>query len=99
MAEQMTWISSQKLGGGSNDDEETKTSVVAGVNLVLIMSALSLSAEDASSFEGIQETETEESLDEKQRNLRKSTRMQQLKQFPAVDRLHNHNQTKISDSR
>lgn len=85
------------------EGDEMNTSLPVGLNLVLIMSFLSLSAEDRLNFDEIQEIEKMD-FDRKHKRggLSKSsfqTRRQQVNQSPAVERHISRVHTKIIDSR
>ncbi|KAL1554018.1 hypothetical protein AAHA92_14623 [Salvia divinorum] len=78
---------------------EMKTPVVAGINLVLIMSSLSLSEEDGPNIDEIQETETSD-FDHKYTHGIQARR-RQVNRFPAVERQTSSSRvhTKIRDRR
>ncbi|KAH6761541.1 hypothetical protein C2S52_018974 [Perilla frutescens var. hirtella] len=88
----------EEIGEGNNN-----TSLLAGLNLVLIMSFLSLSEEDRSNFDEIQEFETGDFDQQQKHCVSKSSlqtrRRRMMNQFPAVERQSSRVHTKIRDSR
>ncbi|KAH6829401.1 hypothetical protein C2S53_016829 [Perilla frutescens var. hirtella] len=88
----------EEIGEGNNN-----TSLLAGLNLVLIMSFLSLSEEDRSNFDEIQEFETGDFDQQQKHCMSKSSlqtrRRRMMNQFPAVERQSSRVHTKIRDSR
>lgn len=82
----------------NEENGEMKTPVVAGINLVLMMSILSLSEEDGSNIDEIQEIETSDFKHKHTHGIQ--ARRQQANRLPAnerqtTSRVH----TKIRDSR
>ncbi|KAI3444446.1 hypothetical protein Pfo_001111, partial [Paulownia fortunei] len=68
---------------------ETNTSLLAGLNLVLILSFLSLSAEECPNFDETQEMESGDYNYKAKHGVSRSsfqTRRRQVNQFPAVER-------------
>lgn len=99
--QETTRVDDDRLNGEERD-HEMNTSLLAGLNLVLIMSFLSLSAEDRSSFDEMQEIDTRD-FDQRHKpgvtKLSFQTRRQQVNQLPAVERQTSRVHTKIRDSR
>lgn len=96
----------QETKRATEEEEETgegsNTSLLAGLNLVLIMSFLSLSAEDRSNFDEIHELETGDFVQHKHcvtKSSLQTRRRQIMSQFPAVERQSSRVHTKIRDSR
>lgn len=84
------------------ENGETNTTLLAGLNLVLIISFLSLSAEDRSNLDEIQETETE-GFNHKNSGASSSISSFQTRrkvnQSPKVERQKSTVHSKIQDSR
>lgn len=81
------------------DDEENGEIILAGLNLVTILSLLSLSEEERSNFDEIQEMEIGNKAKHGVPNSSLQTKRQQVNQFPALARQTTRVQTKIRDSR
>lgn len=108
MAEQEMGIEQETRPVDNRHDEEetgegngeTNTTLLAGLNLVLIVSFLSLSDEDRSNLDEIQETETEGSNHKNNGASRSSFQTRRkLNESPAVERQTSTVHTKIRDSR
>ncbi|KAH6803288.1 hypothetical protein C2S51_034734 [Perilla frutescens var. frutescens] len=93
----------EEEGEEETGEENNNTSLLAGLNLVLIMSFLSLSEEDRSNFDEIQEFETGDFDQQQKHCVSKSSlqtrRQRMMNQFPAVERQSSRVHTKIRDSR
>ncbi|KAL8494966.1 hypothetical protein ACS0TY_019219 [Phlomoides rotata] len=85
-----------------NEEETANASILAGLNLVMIMSLLSLSEEECSSFDEIKDIETRNEDRKAKQGVPKpslQTQRQQVNQFPALERQSTRVHTKIRDSR
>ncbi|KAK4418547.1 hypothetical protein Salat_2267500 [Sesamum alatum] len=81
---------------------ETNTSLLAGLNLVLMVSFLSLSPDECSNFDETQDTESGNHNHIAKHGVSRSdfhARRRQVNQFPAADRQTSKVHTKIRDSR
>ena len=105
MAEPLEDIDKENNLAEEDEEENGETNastILAGLNLVTIMSLLSLSEEERSNFDEIQEMETGNNERKAKHGVSKSSlqaKRQQVNQFPALARQTTRVQTKIRDSR
>lgn len=89
--------------GADEEEEETNTSLVGGLNLVLILSFLSLSAEERLSLDETTLHEIRDNYSHKTKNCGSRsdlrTRRREMSQFPAMERQTSKVHTKIRDCR